>query len=260
MREPAIIVSELSKMYRIGASKDSHSEKRLNFSSWKSYLNFLSSLREKQEIIWALRKVSFTIHHGEIVSIIGPNGAGKSTLLKLLSRVTEPTEGSAQIYGRVGSLLEVSTGFHPELTGRENIYLKGSIMGMKKYEIIENFQNIIDFSGIGRLLDTPVKRYSSGMYLRLAFAVAVNLLPEILIVDEVLSVGDASFRKKSIQRMSEIVQSGCTILLVSHNMDDIRALAKRSIWIDGGRLVMDGSTEEVIRAYLANEKEEERII
>ena len=203
--------------------------------------------------IWALKDVSFTVKKGEAVGIIGRNGAGKSTLLKILSRITEPSEGRGEIFGRVGSLLEVGTGFHPELTGRENIFLNAAILGMRKDEIKDKFDGIVNFAEIDKFIDTPVKHYSSGMYVRLAFAVAAHLEPEILLVDEVLAVGDAAFQKKCLGKMGEVAQEGRTVLFVSHNMGAVRAFCDRAILIDRGRLAMDGDTSDVISAYLSNE-------
>ena len=198
---------------------------------------------------WALRDVSFQIKQGEVVGIIGRNGAGKSTLLKILSRITVPTEGRIRIDGRIASLLEVGTGFHPELTGRENIFLNGAILGMTRAEIIRKFDEIVEFSEIEEFLDTPVKRYSSGMYVRLAFAVAAHLEPEILIVDEVLAVGDAAFQKKCLGKMGSFAQSGRTVLFVSHNMEAVRSLCQRGVWLKDGRLHKDGKADEIIEAY-----------
>jgi len=202
------------------------------------------------DAFWALDGVSFDVARGEVVGLIGSNGAGKSTLLKILSRITEPTEGQAVIHGRVGSLLEVGTGFHPELTGRENILLNGAILGLTRGEITERFQAIVDFAELEAFLDTPVKRYSSGMYVRLAFAVAAHLDPEVLFIDEVLAVGDAAFQDKCLRRMSEVSGQGRTILFVSHNMEAVRRLCHRVLWIDHGRVVMDGAPDAVTEAYL----------
>lgn len=199
--------------------------------------------------LWALKDVSFEVSHGEIVGLIGRNGAGKSTLLRILSRITEPTEGSAVIDGRVGSLLEVGTGFHPELTGRENIYLNGAILGMRKREIDRKFDRILDFAEVRRYVDTPVKHYSSGMHVRLAFAVAAHLDPDILLVDEVLAVGDIEFQRKCLGKMDEVAQGGRTILFVSHQMTQVRRLCQRCIWIDDGRVRLIGPTVEVVAAY-----------
>jgi lipopolysaccharide transport system ATP-binding protein len=201
---------------------------------------------------WALRDVNLTVHQGEVVGIIGRNGAGKSTLLKILSRITEPTTGRIAIEGRVGSLLEVGTGFHPELTGRENIYLNGAILGMSKIEIKSKFEEIVEFAEIERFLDTPVKRYSSGMYVRLAFSVAAHLDPEILIVDEVLAVGDAAFQKKCLGKMEGVRSSGRTVLFVSHNMTAIKDLCNRAVWLDAGRIVENGEANKVVSEYLHN--------
>jgi len=206
---------------------------------------------ELDEIIWALKDVSFEVRRGEVVGIIGRNGAGKSTLLKILSRITEPTEGHAVIHGRVGSLLEVGTGFHPELTGRENLYLNGAILGMKKSEIERKFDEIVAFSEIEKFIDTPVKHYSSGMYVRLAFAVAAHLEPEILLVDEVLAVGDAAFQKKCLGKMGEVAGEGRTVLFVSHNMAAIVSLCQSAMWLEQGGLCRRGSPEKTVQSYLS---------
>lgn len=198
---------------------------------------------------WALRSVSLQIHRGEVVGIIGSNGAGKSTMLKLLSRITIPSEGCIRINGRVASLLEVGTGFHQELTGRENIFLNGAILGMSRGEIIRKFDEIVEFSEVGEFLDTPVKRYSSGMYVRLAFAVAAHLEPEILIVDEVLAVGDAAFQRKCLGKMSSFAESGRTVLFVSHNLEAVRSLCQRVVWLQKGHVQEDGPVEEVVEKY-----------
>ncbi|MBI3415662.1 MAG: ABC transporter ATP-binding protein [Verrucomicrobia bacterium] len=205
---------------------------------------------EDPDIIWPVRDISFKVDDGEVVGVIGRNGAGKSTLLKLLSRITDPTRGSATIYGRVGSLLEVGTGFHPDLTGRENIYLNGTILGMKKREIDEKFDEIVAFSDVAQFLDTPVKRYSSGMIVRLAFSVAAHLEPEILIVDEVLAVGDASFQKKCLGKMQNVASHGRTVLFVSHNMAAINQLCDRCLVLEKGRLIYDGEATEGVDHYL----------
>jgi lipopolysaccharide transport system ATP-binding protein len=203
-----------------------------------------------REHIWALRDVSFQVHPGEVVGVIGRNGAGKSTLLKILARITEPTEGFADIQGRIGSLLEVGTGFHPELSGRENIFLNGAILGMKRVEIERNFDAIVAFAEIEKFIDTAVKHYSSGMYMRLAFAVAAHLQPEILLVDEVLAVGDVAFQKKCLGKMEEVARAGRTVLFVSHNMSAVSGLCTRAIWIDGGQVRSDGEVGETTQAYL----------
>ena len=202
------------------------------------------------QALWALRGVSFEIQQGDVVGVIGRNGAGKSTLLKILSRITEPTTGRVRIRGRVGSLLEVGTGFHPELTGRENIYLNGAILGMRKNEIERKFDEIVDFAETEAFLDTPVKHYSSGMYVRLAFAVAAHLEPEILLVDEVLAVGDIAFQKKCLGKMGDVARTGRTVLFVSHNMAAIAALCNRAFLLDHGQLVAAGETAEVIDRYM----------
>ena len=203
------------------------------------------------EEIWALRDVSFEIRRGEVVGIIGRNGAGKSTLLKILSRITEPSTGRVTIKGRVASLLEVGTGFHPELTGRENIYLNGAILGMTRMEIKRKFDEIVDFAETEKFLDTPVKRYSSGMYVRLAFAVAAHLEPEILLVDEVLAVGDAAFQKKALGKMGDVVSEGRTVLFVSHNMTAIKSLCPKAILLSDGAVVSSGPVQEVVNDYLS---------
>jgi lipopolysaccharide transport system ATP-binding protein len=200
--------------------------------------------------IWALKDVSFEISRGEVVGIIGRNGSGKSTLLKILSRITEPTQGEAEIHGRVASLLEVGTGFHPELTGRENVYLNGAILGMKRTEIARRFDEIVGFAEVETFLDTPVKHYSSGMYLRLAFAVAAHLEPEILLVDEVLAVGDAAFQRKCLDRVGSVAREGRTVLLVSHNAAAVRAICQRGILLQAGRVAFDGPADEALAAYV----------
>lgn len=248
----AIAIENLGKRYTIGhnAGKGDglrHSiEKALRSPiSW-----FRNRIESKQNVeFWALRNLSAQINQGEVVGIVGRNGAGKSTLLKLLSRITVPTEGTIRIDGRIASLLEVGTGFHPELTGRENVFLNGAILGMTRAEIIRKFDEIVEFSEIGDFLDTPVKRYSSGMYIRLAFSVAAHLEPEILIVDEVLAVGDTAFQKKCLGKMGSFAQSGKTILFVSHNLEAIRTLCPRSIWLKGGHVQKDGATDEVLDSY-----------
>lgn len=210
----------------------------------------------QQEDFWALRNVSINIHQGEVLGIIGRNGAGKSTLLKLLSRITVPTEGRICINGRIGSLLEVGTGFHQELTGRENIFLNGAILGMPRAEIVRKFDEIVAFSEVEDFLDTPVKRYSSGMYVRLAFAVAAHLEPEILIIDEVLAVGDGAFQKKCLGKMGSFAQSGRTVLFVSHSLDAVRSLCQTGLWLKDGHIEMKGQAGEVIDAYLSSSSQE----
>jgi lipopolysaccharide transport system ATP-binding protein len=250
----AIRVENLSKRYRIGAShKQANTLRETLGNLAASPFDYLrSTLRgpSEDEIIWALKDVSFEVKQGEVVGIIGRNGAGTSTLLKILSRITEPTEGWANIHGRVGSLLEVGTGFHPELTGRENIYLNGAILGMTKAEIDRKFDEIVAFAEIEKFMDTPVKRYSSGMYVRLAFAVAAHLEPEILLVDEVLAVGDAAFQKKCLGKMGDVAREGRTVLFVSHNMLAIRGLTKRCLLLDEGRIRCEGDVNMVVEHYL----------
>jgi lipopolysaccharide transport system ATP-binding protein len=256
----AIRVDQLSKRYRIGTSKMRYTTLRDSLVSaasapvrWANRVvgrNQFSD-RDQQDHIWALRDISFEVCEGQVLGIIGRNGAGKSTLLKILARVTDPTSGSGEIHGRVGSLLEVGTGFHPELTGRENIYLNGAILGMKRSEIERKFDAIVAFSEVEQFIDTPVKRYSSGMYLRLAFAVAAHLEPEILVVDEVLAVGDAEFQRKCLGKMSDVAQAGRTVLFVSHNMSAILRLTQETLVIDKGRLVMRAPTPQAVDFYLS---------
>jgi lipopolysaccharide transport system ATP-binding protein len=254
MSDTVIQVENLSKRYKIGL-REKHAKTlrqavRGIVSSPFKYLN--SVLREPapEEIFWALQNISFEVKRGEIVGIIGRNGAGKSTLLKILSQITEPTSGYAEIRGRVRSLLEVGTGFHPDLTGRENTYLNGTIMGMRKREIDRQFDEIVDFAGVEKFIDTPVKHYSSGMYTRLAFAVAAHLTPEILIIDEVLAVGDAQFQKKCLGKMEEVGKEGRTVIFVSHAMSAIQSLCGRGIVLRSGKVLLDASTDEAINAYL----------
>lgn len=212
--------------------------------------------KNSKEIFWALKDVNFSVQKGEAIGIIGANGAGKSTLLKVLSRITPPTEGEIRLHGKVASLLEVGTGFHPELSGRENIYLNGAILGMTRKELNERFDAIVEFSGIGKFIDTPVKRYSSGMYVRLAFSIAAHIEPDILLVDEVLAVGDAEFQKKCLGKMEEVTgQAGRTILFISHNMSAVEKLCKKSVLLSNGGVEMIGETKEVIKHYLAREYE-----
>ena len=250
MANVAIMVENLSKRYEIATAKLRHDTLRDQIADSLRRAFRPSGCRGRQSI-WVLRNISFTIEAGEVLGVIGHNGAGKSTLLKILSRITEPTQGRAEIHGRVGSLLEVGTGFHPELTGRENIYLNGAILGMKKAEIECKFDEIVAFAETEQFIDTPVKRYSSGMYLRLAFAVAAHLDPEILIVDEVLAVGDVQFQKKCIGKMQDISRGeGRTILFVSHNMDAIRRLCSRCLLLSEGKLVANGNTAAIVEQYL----------
>lgn len=254
MSETAIETHELGKRYRIG-----------ELQRYKTLRDSLTAALQAPfrrhskngagSYVWALKDVSVQIKHGEAVGVIGRNGAGKTTLLKILSRITEPTSGHARIHGRVGSLLEVGTGFHPELTGRENVYLNGAILGMRKAEIEKKFDEIVAFSEVEKFIDTPVKFYSSGMYVRLAFAVAAHLEPEILLVDEVLAVGDAAFQKKCLGKMGEVATAGRTVLFVSHNMSAVRHLCARGIWIDNGRVRFSGKSGECVDAYIASYEE-----
>lgn len=254
MTDSAISVENLAKLYRIGlaSQRPENLRQAIHEAALSPFRYLRTRLRapEPDEIVWALRDVSFDVKPGEVVGLIGKNGAGKSTLLKILSRITEPSHGQAIIRGRVGSMLEVGTGFHPELTGRENIYLNGTILGMHRAEIDRKFDAIVEFSGVEKFLDTPVKRYSSGMYVRLAFAVAAHLEPEILLVDEVLSVGDAEFQKRSLGKMSDVAKEGRTVLFVSHNMAAVQGLCQRAIWLDQGQVKDDGPTDAVISSYL----------
>jgi lipopolysaccharide transport system ATP-binding protein len=255
MTDTVIRVENLSKQYRIGLQDKAPQSIRQVvtsfFGSPFKYLNTVLRPPTSEEIVWALKDVSFEVKQGEVIGVIGRNGAGKSTLLKILSRITEPTTGYAEIRGRVASLLEVGAGFHPELTGRENIYLNGTIMGMKKREIDRRFDEIVDFAGVEKYIDTPVKRYSSGMYVRLAFAVAAHLEPEILIVDEVLAVGDAAFQKKCLGKMQDATRyEGRTILFVTHSMSAVQELCRRGIFFLQGSISVDGSIDEVIAKYL----------
>lgn len=249
MSRYAIQVRDLGKQYRIGTVVTRYPTLREALADRVQALFHRN--HHTDETIWALRHVSFEVEHGKVLGVIGRNGAGKSTLLKILSRVTEPTEGEAEIRGRVGSLLEVGTGFHPELTGRENIYLNGAILGMKRAEIDRKFDEIVAFAEVEPFIDTPVKRYSSGMYLRLAFAVAAHLEPEILVVDEVLAVGDAEFQRKCLGKMGEVAREGRTVLFVSHNMSAILRLTEETLVLDKGRLVMRAPTPEAVDYYLS---------
>jgi len=268
MSNLAIKVENLSKQYKIGTARYRHDSIRDHLAEWAKSLFVRnghhssvggppstivgpsSSVDGRSDTFWALKDLSFEIKHGESVGIIGPNGAGKSTLLKILSRITEPTTGYADIDGRAGSLLEVGTGFHGDLTGRENIYLNGAILGLKKSEIDRKFDEIVDFSGVEKFIDTPVKRYSSGMYVRLAFAVAAHLDSEILIIDEALAVGDAAFQQKCLGKMSAVVREGRTVLFVSHNTAFISSLTKQALVLEGGRLRFFGESSGAISFYL----------
>ena len=252
--DPAVLVEHLSKQYRIGA--DASKTDSFRDLLTKGAGRLLARARDRARLgaqgprtFWALRDVSMTVAQGEVVAIIGRNGAGKSTLLKILSRITAPTSGRAELYGRLGSLLEVGTGFHPELTGRENIFLNGAILGMARVDIARRLDEIIDFSGVSTFIDTPVKRYSSGMRVRLAFAVAAHLEPEILIVDEVLAVGDAEFQRKCLGKMSDVAHGGRTVLFVSHNMNAVLNLCNRGIVLEKGEVIFSGPVGEAVRAY-----------
>ncbi len=256
---PVISVENLSKRYIIGHQRQGYTNLRdvlaegaKRFTHKLTHPFAAPQDDPTHEEFWALKDVSFDIQQGDRVGIIGRNGAGKSTLLKILSRITEPTSGKVSIRGRVASLLEVGTGFHPELTGRENIYLNGAILGMSRAEISMKFDEIVAFAEVEKFLDTPVKRYSSGMYVRLAFAVAAHLEPEILIVDEVLAVGDAQFQKKCMGKMEDVGREGRTVLFVSHNMVALKSLCEKAIWLNAGNMIENGKTEEVVSNYLQN--------
>lgn len=272
--DTAVRVEELNKLYRIGVAAESSDSivgafSRFvrspirNFKKYRSLYNFqdvdFNAIRNGQEtlgedLLWAVKNMTFDVPRGQVLGIIGHNGAGKSTLLKILSRITAPTYGRVEIQGRLSSLLEVGTGFHQELTGRENVYLNGTILGMRKREVDREFDEIVEFSGVERFLDTPVKRYSSGMKVRLAFAVAAHLRPEILIIDEVLSVGDAEFQRKCMGKMETIGEEGRTILFVSHNMPAVTRLCDRVLMVDQGEIIMDGTPHDVVSAYLSSGK------
>ena len=245
-----IEVRSLGKRYRIGERERYLALRDVLARALKA--PFRSGPHRSRETIWALRDISFDVQQGEVVGLIGRNGAGKTTLLKVLSRITRPTEGYAEIHGRVGSLLEVGTGFHPELTGRENVFLSGAILGMSRGEIAQKYDAIVDFAGVERFVDTPLKHFSTGMRMRLAFAVAAHLEPEILLVDEVLAVGDLEFQKKCLGKMDEVTKTGRTILFVSHQMNQIRRLCRLCVWIDGGRIRLAGSMLQVVSAYEAS--------
>jgi len=251
MSDVAIRVEGIGKRFRLGQTA--------SYGSLRDTLTglFQRALRRPgarpgggHDYIWALKDVSFEVKRGEAVGFIGRNGSGKSTLLKILSRITSPTEGYAEIRGRAGSLLEVGTGFHPDLSGRENIYLNGAVLGMKKVDIDRKLEQIVAFSEIGEFLETPVKHYSSGMYVRLAFAVAAHLEPDILLVDEVLAVGDAAFQKKCLGKMNEVTRQGRTVLFVSHAAASVEALCPRAIWLDAGKVRLDAASHEAISAYM----------
>jgi lipopolysaccharide transport system ATP-binding protein len=258
MSDIVISAKGLSKQYKIGDTQKRHSTLRDQIAETVSaplrsirsrFSGSRRTSRKKGNNIWALEDISFDVHEGEVVGVIGRNGAGKSTLLKVLSRITEPTDGYVDVRGRVGCLLEVGTGFHPELTGRENVYLNGAILGMRREEIIRKFDEIVAFAEIDKFLDTPVKRYSTGMYMRLGFAVAASLDPEILVVDEVLAVGDSAFQKKCLGKMAGVAKEGRTVIFVSHNMPAIQSLCNRCLFIESGRLRAAGTLQEGISMY-----------
>src|SRR5437762_3427406 len=257
MPKTVITGREVSKAYRLGMAQTRMDFRETIMQALRTPLKRLRKFNEDwtdgEDTFWALRDVQFHVNEGEVLGVIGRNGAGKSTLLKILSRITEPTEGEARIRGRVSSLLEVGTGFHPELTGRENIYLNGAILGMRREEIERKFDEIVAFAEVERFLDTPVKRYSSGMHMRLAFAVAAHLEPEVLIIDEVLAVGDAQFQKKCLGKMGEVAKQGRTVLFVSHNLTAVKRLCRRTLRLDRGQIVDSGDTEQVVLNYLQSE-------
>lgn len=263
MSNTVISIENVSKEYRLGVigTGSFRNDLRLWWAKTRNKPNPLALVDEvdhgnrENDVLWALKNISFKVPQGQALGIIGRNGAGKSTLLKILSRVTAPTSGEVKIKGRIASLLEVGTGFHPELTGRENVFLNGAIMGMSKSEVTRKFDEIIDFSGVERFIDTPVKRYSSGMYVRLAFAVAAHLEPEILIIDEVLAVGDAEFQKKCLGKMGDVAHEGRTVLFVSHNMPAIATLCDQAVYIEKGQISYQGETDQVIANYLQNKTE-----
>ncbi len=255
---PIVQVENLSKQYQLGSRVAAYATLRESLANAvRAPFNGLRRQGASTGSIWALKDVSFEVQPGEVLGVIGRNGAGKSTLLKILSRITEPTTGKVKLYGRVGSLLEVGTGFHSELSGRENIFLNGSLLGMTRSEIRAKFDEIVAFSEVEKFIDTPVKRYSSGMYVRLAFAVAAHLDPEILILDEVLSVGDASFQKKCLGKMNEVSKDGRTVIFVSHNMGTIVRICSRCILIEGGRIAADGPVDSAVRSYLETSAQHE---
>jgi len=264
MSDIALKVEHLSKRYRIGLEEKRADtlvgsalnlirQPERNFRRLASLSRFGSNGENDASIMWALRDVSFEMRTGEVLGLIGANGAGKSTLLKILTRITEPTGGSATITGRVSSLLEVGTGFHQELTGRENVYLNGSVLGMGKSDIDRRFDEIVEFSGVERFIDTPVKRYSSGMQVRLAFSVAAYLEPDVLLVDEVLAVGDSAFQKKCLGRMDQVAEEGRTIIFVSHNMAAVKMLCKRGVLLEGGNITADGPMDQTLESYLGSD-------
>lgn len=248
---PVISIDNVSKKYILNQKGSSTDDFRDVVTKWSKNI-FSKKNRGTKEEFWALKDISFNVEQGDRLGLIGANGAGKSTLLKILSQITAPTTGSVKIKGRMASLLEVGTGFHPELTGRENIFLNGAILGMKKNEIISHFDDIVDFAGVERFIDTPVKRYSSGMYVRLGFAIAAHLEPEILVVDEVLAVGDADFQKKSIGKMRDVSNSGRTLIFVSHNLTAVQGLCEKGVYLKNGEMKKFGPIDEVINEYGKN--------
>ena len=249
MSTSVIEVQRVGKRYTLGETHEALGE-RLAGSARRMIGR---TTREPRDEFWPLREVSFEVREGELLGLVGPNGAGKSTLLKMLANITYPTEGRIRMRGRVGTLLEVGTGFHPELTGRENVFLAGSILGMRRREIGARYDEIVEFSGVERFLETPVKRYSSGMYVRLGFAIAAHLMPEILLIDEVLAVGDADFQKRCLEKMSDVVENGSTIVFVSHSMPNVVQLCPRALLIDDGGVVIDGDTDAVVATYLSSQ-------
>ena len=254
--KPIVRVHNVGKLYRIGSAETASDLRETIYHAFRApfrrYKRNVNSNGDAATTLWALKDISFEVQPGEIFGIIGRNGAGKSTLLKILSRVTQPTTGHIELYGRMGSLLEVGTGFHPELTGRENVFLNGAILGMARAEIYRKFDEIVAFAEIERFLDTPVKHYSSGMYMRLAFAVAAFLEPEILVVDEVLAVGDVEFQQKCLGKMGDLRRHGRTVLIVSHNMASIMNLCQRALLLNNGKIVAEGRPADVIQTYLAS--------
>jgi lipopolysaccharide transport system ATP-binding protein len=267
MSEIAVRVEKLGKQYRLGGAQERYSTFRDQLRKWATapfrtvgrtaarVFRKAPPTPDSRPLFWALRDVSFEVRAGDVVGIIGRNGAGKSTLLKILSRITEPTEGGADVYGRVGSLLEVGTGFNPELTGRENVFLNGAILGMRRNEIVRKFDEIVAFAEVDAFIDTPVKHYSSGMYTRLGFAVAAHLEPEILIVDEVLAVGDAAFQQKCLGRMRAVSREGRTVLFVSHNMQAVSTLCNRGVVLRGGQVAFVGTADEAVHRYLSEARD-----
>ena len=246
MKETAVTITGVSKRYNLGKTVD---------NKLSSILTNIIKRKPKEESFWALKDISIQVNKGDVVGVVGKNGAGKSTLLKILSQITRPTEGRIEIKGRVASLLEVGTGFHAELTGRENIFLNGTILGMSRKEVKDKFEDIVTFSGVEKFIDTPVKHYSSGMYVRLAFAVAAYLEPEILIIDEVLAVGDASFQKKCLGKMGDIAKNGRTVIFVSHDMGAVASLCTRGVLLDRGTVLFEGSVDQVIDKYMSSSNE-----